>query len=69
MSKYISSRLAAEGQWGKVEYVGDTWLGIKPQFSDEEIREWCSEMMGWDDVELVREPALVRVQPKEAEDD
>ena len=63
MSKYISSRLAAEGQWDKVKYIDNTWLGIKPEFSDYEIREWCSEMMGWDDVVLVREPALVKVQP------
>ncbi len=43
------------------------FIGIKPQYSDEQIREHVKSIYGWKDVTIIRQPHLVKVQPEKKE--
>jgi len=42
----------------------DEWLGVKPEYTDSEIREYLAGMYdGWGEVEIKRQASVVLVRP------
>ncbi len=40
------------------------FIGVKSEYSDEQIREHVETVYGWTNVTITRQPHIVKVQPK-----
>ena len=53
----LSKRLIVAG--------GKDWIAFRPQDSDDDIREHCLAIHGWQQIRIERKPHIVLVQPTE----